>query len=209
MGSSGLSVLPSSQHAQSGVPRRFSPLGQEHGTGEPPASIAQSRRRREEAVQGVIATPRPAARSVAADHPSGRRVTSVHGRRDFRPPIGGRSRLSMNAAGHRRRTRGEAFRLWPVWSLSGHEPPLESRWERAFRQVPAPGGNRASSFAPEPPLCSSVFSMPGGKIRLKRMSRKMSWDAGMESPSGQELRPRSARRCGCERSCGRRPGRRH
>ena len=50
-------------------------------------------RRREEAVQGGIAALGPAARSVAADHPSGRGVPSVHGRRDPRPPIGGRSQL--------------------------------------------------------------------------------------------------------------------
>jgi hypothetical protein len=79
---------------------------------------------REEAVQGVIAAPGPAARSVAADHPSGRGVTSVHGRRDFRPPIGGRSLLFMNGARRRRQTRGQALRPGPVRSLCGPEPSL-------------------------------------------------------------------------------------
>jgi hypothetical protein len=37
-------------------------------------------RRREEAVQGVLAAPSPTVRSVAAGHPSGRGITSVHGR---------------------------------------------------------------------------------------------------------------------------------
>jgi hypothetical protein len=61
---------------------------------------------------------------------------------------------------HRRRTRGEAFRPWPVCNRSGHEPPLDPRRERAFRRRPTPGWNRVSSFAPEPPLFVSVFRSP-------------------------------------------------
>ena len=95
-------------------------------------------RQREEAVQGGIAAPCPAARSVTADHPSGRGVASVHGRNDVRPPIGGRSQLFRNDVRRRRRTRGEAFRPWPVGNLSGHEPPLDLRRERAFRRRPTP-----------------------------------------------------------------------
>ena len=117
--------------------------------------------------------PCPAARSVAAGHPSWRGVTSVHGREDSRPPIGGRSQLFMTDARRRRRTRGEAFHPWPVGELSGHEPPLAPRRERAFRRRPRVpkreisrlgarprDGTAPSSFAPEPPLFFSVFSMP-------------------------------------------------
>jgi hypothetical protein len=105
-------------------------------------------RRREEAVQGVIAAPGPAARSVATDHPSGRGVTSVHGWNDFRPPIGGRSQPFMNDARHRRRSRGAAFRPWPVGDLPGHEPPLDPRRERACQWRPTPGWNRSIEFRP-------------------------------------------------------------
>ncbi len=81
----------------------------------------ESKRRR---FRGGIAASCLAARSVASDHPSGRGVTSVHGRTDFKPPIGGRSRLFGKDAGRRRRIRGEAFRPGPVGSLSGPEPLL-------------------------------------------------------------------------------------
>jgi hypothetical protein len=57
------------------------------------------------AVQGVIAAPRPAARSVAPGHPSWRGVRSVHGRKDFGPPIGGRSQLFRLI---------RFFRTWPA-----------------------------------------------------------------------------------------------
>ena len=80
----------------------------------PPRGHRAPPKRREEAVQEGIAVSRPAARSVASDHPSGRGVTSVHGRENLRPPISGRSRLFTKEARGRRRTRSEAFRPGPV-----------------------------------------------------------------------------------------------
>jgi hypothetical protein len=138
--------------------------------------IPHRRKKRKQAKEkrrfsGGTAAPRPAARSAASDHPSGREVTSVHGRRDFQPPTGGRSRLFMNDAGRRRRTSGEAFRSWPVCSHSGHEPLLDPRRERALRRRPSPGWNRASRVAPEPPL---LLSSPPRRSRDSVMNERRS-----------------------------------
>jgi hypothetical protein len=51
-------------------PRDFSPYANSMASENRPRASCAPLRRREEAVQGVIAVPCPAARSVAADHPS-------------------------------------------------------------------------------------------------------------------------------------------
>ena len=90
--------------------------------------------------------PRSAIRSLGPSVWGG--VTAVHGREDFRPPIGGQSQLFRNDAGRRHGTRGEAFRPWSVCSPSGHEPLLDPRRGRAFRRRPTPRWNRPIELRP-------------------------------------------------------------
>ncbi len=112
---------------------------------------------REEAVQGVNAVPGPAARSVVASHPSGGGVTSVHGRKDFRPPIGGRSQLlgRMIHEWHCRRTRGEA-------STYGRSEifPAMNRLLTPAGNVRSAGGQRRDGTGHRASPLNRLFSSP-------------------------------------------------